>query len=173
MIDALEADDEARVVGFESSTPDFFIAHFDVVKGEDADHNAPGPTGLPLWADLATQLTQLPYVSIASIRGRTRGVGSEFLLACDLRFASELAVLGQPEVGLGLFPGGGGTERLPRGTRTGARDHPRLRGRGHRPNATATSTARLPTTISTPSSIASSDGSPASTLPHWPRPRPG
>ena len=114
LIDALDADDEARVVVFESSTPDFFLAHFDVVKGQDADHNVPGPTGLPLWPDLSTRLAHAPYVSIASIRGRARGGGSEFLLACDLRFASrELAVLGQPEVGLGLFPGGGGTERLP------------------------------------------------------------
>lgn len=115
VIDTLDADDEARVVVFESSTPDFFIAHFDVVAGQDGERDARGPTGLPLWPDLTTRLAQAPYVSIASVRGRARGVGSEFLLACDLRFASrELAVLGQPEVGLGLFPGGGGTERLPR-----------------------------------------------------------
>jgi enoyl-CoA hydratase/carnithine racemase len=115
IIDKLDADDEARVLVFESSTPDFFLAHFDVVKGQAAKRHSPGPTGLPLWPDLTTRLAQAPYVSIASIRGRARGVGSEFVLACDLRFASrELAVLGQPEVGLGLFPGGGGTERLPR-----------------------------------------------------------
>ena len=115
LVDTLDADDEARVVVFESATPDYFLAHFDLVTGQDADRDAVGPTGLPLWPDLSTRLAQRPYVSIASIRGRARGVGSEFLLACDLRFASrELAVLGQPEVGLGLFPGGGGTERLPR-----------------------------------------------------------
>jgi enoyl-CoA hydratase/carnithine racemase len=114
LIDTLDADDEARVVVFESSTPDFFLAHFDLVTGLDAEQPV-GPTGLPLWSDLTTRMAQAPYVTIASIRGRARGVGSEFLLACDLRFASrELAVLGQPEVGLGLFPGGGGTERLPR-----------------------------------------------------------
>jgi len=113
VLDTLDADVQARAVVFESATPDYFIAHFDVIKGQDADHS-PGPTGLPLWPDLTTRLAEAPYVSIASIRGRARGVGSEFLLACDLRFASrELAVLGQPEVGLGLFPGGGGTERLP------------------------------------------------------------
>lgn len=113
VMDTLDADDEARVVVFESSTPDFFLAHFDVVKGLDAEQPI-GPTGLPIWPDITTRMAQAPYASIASIRGRARGVGSEFLLACDLRFASrELAVLGQPEVGLGLFPGGGGTERLP------------------------------------------------------------
>lgn len=113
LMDTLEADDEARVVVFESAVPDFFVAHFDIVKGAHMEHPA-GPTGLPLWLDLVTRLTQAPFVSIASIRGRARGAGSEFVLACDLRFASrELAVLGQPEVGVGLFPGGGGTERLP------------------------------------------------------------
>lgn len=115
LLDTLDTDDEARVVVFESANPDFFLAHYDLVKGQDADRNVVGPTGLPLWPDLTTRLAERPYVSIASIRGRARGVGSEFLLACDLRFASrERAVLGQPEVGLGLFPGGGGTERLPR-----------------------------------------------------------
>lgn len=113
LMDTLEADDEARVLVFESATPDFFAAHFDIVKGATMEHPT-GPTGLPLWPDLVTRMTQAPFVTIASIRGRARGVGSEFVLACDLRFASrELAVLGQPEVGLGLFPGGGGTERLP------------------------------------------------------------
>src|SRR5258705_12587259 len=51
---------------------------------------------------------------IAKIRGCVRGVSSEFVLACDMRFASrENTLLGQPEVGVGVHPGGGGTERLP------------------------------------------------------------
>ena len=68
----------------------------------------------PPWMETALRLSKVPVVSIASIRGRARGMGSEFALACDLRFASlERAVLGQPEVGVGLVPGGGGMERLP------------------------------------------------------------
>jgi enoyl-CoA hydratase/carnithine racemase len=113
-LDLLDDDPESRIIVFESANPEFFLAHFDVVTGQDADHS-PGPTGLPLWPDLTTRMTQGRYLSVAKIRGRARGVGSEFLLACDIRFASrERAVIGQPEVGLGLFPGGGGTERLPR-----------------------------------------------------------
>lgn len=61
------------------------------------------------------RLSKAPYVSIASIRGRTRGAGNELALACDLRYASrEKALFSQPEVGLGLVPGGGGAERLRR-----------------------------------------------------------
>ncbi|MFE4424952.1 enoyl-CoA hydratase/isomerase family protein [Streptomyces sp. NPDC056817] len=64
--------------------------------------------------DALIRLSRHPVVSIAKIRGRARGVASEFVLACDMRFAShEKAVLGQPEVGSGVIPGGGGTERLP------------------------------------------------------------
>src|SRR5262250_3820484 len=69
---------------------------------------------MPTWLDLTARLSRAPVVSIALIRGRARGAGSEFVLACDLRFASrENALLGQPEVGMGVHPGGGGTERLP------------------------------------------------------------
>src|SRR5258707_6730128 len=64
--------------------------------------------------DTFIRLTKSPVVSIAKIRGRVRGVGSEFVLACDMRFASrENTVLAQVEVGAGVHPGGGGTERLP------------------------------------------------------------
>jgi enoyl-CoA hydratase/carnithine racemase len=113
VITTVEQDDGARVLVFESSTPDYFVAHYDVVKGVDMEH-PPGPTGLPLWPDITTRMAQAPFTTIAKLRGRARGVGAEFVLACDMRFASlEKAVIGQPEVGLGLFPGGGGTERLP------------------------------------------------------------
>ena len=61
------------------------------------------------------RLSKAPFITIASIRGRTRGGGNELALALDLRYASrEKALFGQPEVGSGLLPGGGGTERLPR-----------------------------------------------------------
>ena len=64
--------------------------------------------------DTFVRLTKSPVVSIAKIRGCARGVSSEFVLACDMRFASrENTRLGHPEVGVGLHPGGGGTERLP------------------------------------------------------------
>jgi len=73
-----------------------------------------GPSGLPILMDTFVRLTRSPVVSIAKIRGCVRGVSSEFVLACDMRFASrENMRLGQPEVGVGLNPGGGGTERLP------------------------------------------------------------
>jgi enoyl-CoA hydratase/carnithine racemase len=112
LMDALEADPAVKVVVFDSADAEFFIAHFDVARGGELP--GPGPTGLPAWADLATRLTRAPFVTIAEIRGRARGVGSEFALACDLRFASrERAVLGHPEVGLGLVPGGGSIEALP------------------------------------------------------------
>lgn len=70
---------------------------------------------MPVWTDLVLQLSKAPYITIAAIRGRTRGGGNELALALDLRYASrEKAIFGQPEVGSGLLPGGGGTERLPR-----------------------------------------------------------
>jgi enoyl-CoA hydratase/carnithine racemase len=75
---------------------------------------AVGPSGLPILTDTFVRLTKSPVVSIAKIRGCVRGVSSEFVLACDMRFASrENTRLGQPEVGVGVHPGGGGTERLP------------------------------------------------------------
>ena len=67
------------------------------------------------WLDLLVRLSRAPVVSIASIRGRARGAGSEFVLACDLRFASrENTLLGQFEVGIGVVPGGGPMARLAR-----------------------------------------------------------
>jgi enoyl-CoA hydratase/carnithine racemase len=68
----LEADPSVKVVVFQSANPDFFIAHLDVTKA---------------------------VVSIAKIRGRTRGIGNEFVLACDMRFASrQNALFGNPEI---------------------------------------------------------------------------
>jgi enoyl-CoA hydratase/carnithine racemase len=76
--------------------------------------SAIGPTGLPILMDTFVRLTRTPVVSLARIRGCVRGVSSEFVLACDMRFASrENTKLGHPELGVGLHPGGGGTERLP------------------------------------------------------------
>src|SRR2546427_3032511 len=103
-----------RVVVFESSNPDFFLAHFDLTGKLGTILTAVGPSGLPILMDTFVRLTKSPVVSIAKIRGCVRGVSSEFVLACDMRFASrENTLLGQPEVGVGVNPGGGGTERLP------------------------------------------------------------
>ncbi|MBQ0997650.1 enoyl-CoA hydratase/isomerase family protein [Streptomyces sp. RK62] len=108
LVDQMEADDDVKVVAFDSADPDFFLAHFDLVPPKQ-------PYSGPTWLDVAARMTRSRVLTIASVRGRARGVGNEFLLACDMRFASkEKAILGQPEVGAGITPGGGGTERLPR-----------------------------------------------------------
>ncbi|GHH77061.1 enoyl-CoA hydratase/isomerase family protein [Promicromonospora soli] len=110
----LEADPEIQVVVFDSSTPDFFFNHFDLAAA--AEFPTPeGEGAVPIWTDIVLRLSKAAYITIASIRGRTRGGGNELTLALDLRYASrEKAIFGQPEVGGGLLPGGGGTERLPR-----------------------------------------------------------
>jgi enoyl-CoA hydratase/carnithine racemase len=105
----LDADQSVKVVVFESANPDFFIAHLDVAKAVER------PEVLGLWRDLVLRLSSTPIVSIAKIRGRARGIGNEFALACDMRFASrQSALFGNPEVGVGLVPGGGALEWLPR-----------------------------------------------------------
>ena len=103
-----------RVIVFESALPEFYLSHFDMTGKTGNITTAVGPSGLPILADTFVRLTRSPVASIAKIRGCVRGVSSEFVLACDMRFASrENTCLGQPEVGVGLHPGGGGTERLP------------------------------------------------------------
>jgi enoyl-CoA hydratase/carnithine racemase len=104
----LEADPSVKVVVFQSANPEFFIAHLDVAKAVEQ------PGVLDLWREFVLRLAFMPVVSIAKIRGRTRGIGNEFVLACDMRFASrQNAVFGNPEVGVGLIPGGGALEWLP------------------------------------------------------------
>ena len=103
-----------RVVIFESANPDFYLAHFDLTGKTGNITTAVGASGLPILIDTFVRITKSPVVSIAKIRGCVRGASSEFVLACDMRFASrENTRLGQPEVGVGVHPGGGGTERLP------------------------------------------------------------
>ena len=103
-----------RVIVFESASHEFYLSHFDLTGKTGNITTAVGPSGLPILADTFVRLTRSPVASIAKIRGCVRGVSSEFVLACDMRFASrENTRLGQPEVGVGLHPGGGGTERLP------------------------------------------------------------
>src|SRR5882757_3927767 len=110
----MDASPSLRVVVFESANPDFYLAHFDLTGKTGNITTAVGPSGLRILMDTFVRLTKSSVVSIAKIRGCVRGVSSEFVLACDMRFASrENTLLGQPEVGVGVNPGGGGTERLP------------------------------------------------------------
>ena len=116
IVTALETDEEVRVVVFDSAVDGFFLTHYDfTAKLEDTTRIPPGPTGLQALPDMLARVSRAPVVSIASIRGRATGVGSELALASDMRFASrEKAVLSQWEVGAGLVPGGGPMARLPR-----------------------------------------------------------
>lgn len=109
LVEQLESDRDVKVVVFDSSIADYYIALFDLVNGFDTLPN--GKTLFDVWPQFVLRFAQLPVLTVACIRGRARGIGSEFLQACDIRFASrELAILGQPEVGAGLVLGGGGLE---------------------------------------------------------------
>src|SRR6266480_1646715 len=116
VITAIETDPDVKVVVFDSAVKVFFLTHYDfLAKVEDTTSLPPGPTGLQPLPDMLVRLSRCPVVSIASIRGRATGVGSELALACDMRFASrEKAILSHFEVGAGIVPGGGPMARLPR-----------------------------------------------------------
>jgi enoyl-CoA hydratase/carnithine racemase len=116
LVGLIEQDPDLNVIVFDSANPDFYLAHYDVEHDPGKTAALPiGPTGMHAWLDLLVRLSRAPVVSIASIRGRARGSGSEFVLACDLRFASRTdTLLGQFEVGTGVVPGGGPMARLSR-----------------------------------------------------------
>jgi enoyl-CoA hydratase/carnithine racemase len=116
VITQIETDLRVKVVVFDSDVPGFFLTHYNFVPPlSDTTRMAPGRTGLPPLPDMLVRLSKAPVVSIAMIRGRATGVGSELALASDMRFASrEKAVLSQFEVGAGFTPGGGPMARLPR-----------------------------------------------------------
>ena len=116
IMNALETDAAVKVVIFESAVEGFFLNHSDFLgKLEDLTGIPQGPTGLEAWPDILVRLTRAPVVSIALIRGRATGNGSELALACDMTFVSrEKAILSQWEVGVGLVAGGGPMARLPR-----------------------------------------------------------
>jgi enoyl-CoA hydratase/carnithine racemase len=113
---AIETDEHLRVVVFDSAVEGFFLNHSDfLVKMEELTSLPQGPTGLEAWPDILVRITHAPVVSIAKIRGRATGNGSEISLACDMTFASrEKAILSQWEVGIGMVAGGGPMTRLPR-----------------------------------------------------------
>jgi enoyl-CoA hydratase/carnithine racemase len=116
IISLIEKDEQVKVVVFDSAVDGFFLTHYDFLAPlEESAKIPPGPTGLQALPDMLVRLSRAPVVSIASIRGRATGVGSELALASDMRFASrEKAILSQWEVGAGLVPGGGPMARLPR-----------------------------------------------------------
>jgi len=116
IVTVLERDERVKVVVFDSAVDGTFLTHYDfLAEPEDTTSLPPGPTGLGPLPDLLVRLSRVPVVSIASIRGRATGVGSEVALACDMRFASrERAILSHFELGAGIVPGGGPMSRLPR-----------------------------------------------------------
>src|SRR3954469_7809421 len=116
IVTELENDDAVKVVVFESAVDGFFLNHSDFLANFDDLTSIPqGPTGLEAWPDVLVRLTRGPFVSIALIRGRATGNGSELARACDRSFASrENALLSHFEVGIGVVPGGGPMARLPR-----------------------------------------------------------
>lgn len=114
LLTQLETDTTVKVVVFDSADPDFFLAHYDLAADPSIAESLPSPTGYAAWVDILVRLTHLPAVTISAIRGYTRGAGSEFVLATDIRFASlEKAVLSQWEVVFTALPGGGAAGRLP------------------------------------------------------------
>jgi enoyl-CoA hydratase/carnithine racemase len=116
IIGTVEADERVKVLVFESAVEGFFLNHSDFhADMKDLTDMPQGPTGLEAWPDALVRLTRAPVVSIALIRGRATGNGSEIALASDMSFVSrEKALLSQWEVGVGLVAGGGPMARLPR-----------------------------------------------------------
>jgi enoyl-CoA hydratase/carnithine racemase len=115
LIQDAEAQESVQVVVFKSGDPDYFISHVDVTRIADYRDAAMKLEGEPSLGLVFRYLSASPLVTIAQIEGRVRGAGSEFVLACDMRFASrESAIFGQPEVGFGLVPGGGAIQHLTR-----------------------------------------------------------
>ncbi len=112
----VEADPDVRVLVVDSANPEFFIAHADVgliLQLPRSPQEA--PSELSLFQAMVDRFRTMPKISIAVIEGRARGGGSELVLGMDMRFAARgRARLAQPEVALGIIPGGGGTQRLPR-----------------------------------------------------------
>jgi len=114
VVDRLAHDDAVRAVVFRSASPEWFIAHFDVEAILSFPEGQPAPEQLNGFHAMCETLRTMPKPTIAEISGRVGGGGSEFAMSCDMRFVSPDAVFNQPEVALGIIPGGSGTVRLPR-----------------------------------------------------------
>jgi enoyl-CoA hydratase/carnithine racemase len=115
LIQRAEADPALHVLVFGSADPDYFISHVDVTRINEYREEAAKLTGEASIGLLFRYLSNSRLVTIAQIEGRVRGAGSEFVLACDMRFAArESAIFSQPEQAFGLIPGAGGTQHLTR-----------------------------------------------------------
>jgi len=115
LIQQAEADNTVQVLVFKSADPDYFISHVDVTRIKENREAAAKLTGDPSIGQMLRHLSASRLVSIAQIEGRVRGVGSEFILACDMRFAArESAIFGQFEPAFGVIPGAGGAQHLAR-----------------------------------------------------------
>ncbi|MEU6773103.1 enoyl-CoA hydratase/isomerase family protein [Streptomyces sp. NPDC046759] len=115
LVDRMERAPDLTVVVFDSDNPAFFMAHFDFLADKSRiAAMKPGPTGLHPYSDNFVRLGKVPAVTISALKGRTRGAGSEFALATDIRFAGHRAILGQFEVSVGAVPGGNATGHLSR-----------------------------------------------------------
>jgi enoyl-CoA hydratase/carnithine racemase len=115
LIRQTEADDALKVLVFKSADPDYFIPHVDVTRIKEYREEAAKLVGEASIALLFRHLSASRLVTIAQIEGRVRAAGSEFVLACDMRFAArETAIFAQPEPGFGVSPGGGGMQHLAR-----------------------------------------------------------
>jgi enoyl-CoA hydratase/carnithine racemase len=111
----LEADDGVRVVVLQSALPDFFIAHSGLSRVAAAAKTVSHTRSFRLTQTIGERFRNMPKVTIAKVEGRARGGGSEIALAMDMCFAAAgKAIFSQPEVAIGLIPGGGATQRLPR-----------------------------------------------------------
>jgi len=117
LLTELESNDTVNVVVFDSADPDFYIAHYDVTVDNDEAEALPktaATADYTAWVDITVRMSKLDAVTIAAIRGITRGAGSELVLAMDMRFASlEKARLAQVEIALNAVTGGGASGRLP------------------------------------------------------------
>lgn len=110
LLESAEAEPDLKILVFDSAVPDFFISHYDLQRAPSIPADL-----LAKWPLMMRKLATIPVITVAAIRGRARGIGSEFVLACDIRFGSkEKAILSQAEVSFGLLPGGGGIELLPK-----------------------------------------------------------
>jgi len=115
LIQRAEADAACSVLVFTSADPDYFISHVDLTRVAEYRAEAAKLTGEASIASLFRHLSASRLVTIAQIQGRVRGAGSEFVLACDMRFAArDTAIFGQIEPAFGLVPGGGATQYLVR-----------------------------------------------------------
>jgi enoyl-CoA hydratase/carnithine racemase len=115
LIKRAEADEAVQVLVFRSTDPHYFISHVDLTRIAEYRAEAAKLTGEPSIALLFRYLSASRLVTIAQIEGRVRAAGSEFVLACDMRFAArESAIFCQFEPAFGQLPGGGGAQHLTR-----------------------------------------------------------